>query len=310
MGSGSAPAKIILFGEHAVVHGVPALAAPVSTLRATAFAEPAQPGYGIRLETPSFIAEIPADININTVDDALALTILLTLKALAMPYPDLVIRLDSTIPIASGMGSGAAVSTALARALCAHFGITMPPSELNAIIYEVEKLHHGTPSGIDNTVIVYETPVLFRRGHVPEPLQLGAPLSLLIGDTGHPSSTKLAVEGVWALRAAEPERTQSQFARIGQIIEAARQYMQAGEVEAIGHLMNENHIVLRELTVSSVELDHLVQAALDAGTLGAKLSGGGRGGIMIALVTPETQAQVKSALMAAGAVNVYATTIV
>ena len=118
------------------------------------------------------------------------------LKQLNASPPDVTITIRSDIPIASGLGSGAAVSTALARALCAHSGAPLDEAALNGLIYEVEKIHHGTPSGIDNTVIVYERPVYFVRGQPIEQLTIGAPFTLLIGDTGKSASTRAAVAGV------------------------------------------------------------------------------------------------------------------
>ena len=151
----SASAKAILFGEHAVVYGQPAIAVPVSGLRAFASVRPNSSG----LRIASGKLDIPVDIDAESVDNALALTARLVLKELRLPPPSVTISIRSDIPIASGLGSGAAVSTALARALCAQLDRVLDESSLNRLVYEVEKIHHGTPSGIDNTVIVYERPV-------------------------------------------------------------------------------------------------------------------------------------------------------
>src|SRR5690606_29176624 len=122
----------------------------------------------------------------------------LVLRALDAAPPSATIRIRSDIPIASGLGSGAAVSTALARALCALLERELDDAALNTLIYEVEKIHHGTPSGIDNTVIVYERPIYFMRGKPIQPVTIGAPFTLLIGDTGKSASTREAVAGVRA----------------------------------------------------------------------------------------------------------------
>ncbi len=188
----SAPAKTILVGEHAVVYGQPAIAIPVADLRA--FAEVAPSSGGLRITAADL--DIPVNLDSEQVDHALALTARLVLKALAAPPPDVTINIRSDIPIASGLGSGAAVSTALARALCRVLERQLDEADLNALIYEVEKIHHGTPSGIDNTVIVYERPVYFVRNQPLETLSIGAPFTLLIGDTGKGASTREAVAGV------------------------------------------------------------------------------------------------------------------
>src|SRR5664279_349321 len=185
----SAPAKTILLGEHAVVFGQPAIAVPVSDLRAFARVEPNE--SGLRIATADL--DIPVDVDAESVDNALALTARLVLKQLRAAPPNVTIHIRSDIPIASGLGSGAAVSTALARALCDTVGQRLDTVSLNNLIYEVEKIHHGTPSGIDNTVIVYERPVYFMRGQPIEPLIIGKPFTLLIGDTGKSASTRAAV---------------------------------------------------------------------------------------------------------------------
>lgn len=304
----SAPAKVILFGEHAVVYDQPAIAVPVSSLRATATVNP-----GTRADLRIIAADIGKTTVIaslsQSIDDALALTARLLLQRLDQPVPNLDITLNSQIPIASGLGSGAAITTALARALCAALDARLDDAELNAIVYEVEKLHHGTPSGIDNTVIVYEQPVFFIRGKPIEPIQIAEPFTLLIADTGKPGLTRIAVSAVRALYESQPQRTQPLLDEIGAIARQARQAIETGAVEQLGPLMSRNHALLQQLTVSSPELDNLVQAALDAGAAGAKLSGGGRGGNMIALISPERAEALSEALRTAGAVQVIETRV-
>jgi mevalonate kinase len=301
----SAPAKAILLGEHAVVYGQPAIAVPVSGLRAYASVQPN--ASGLRIAAGDL--DIPVNVDAEEVDHALALTARLVLRALNLPPPDATIAIRSDIPIASGLGSGAAVSTALARALCAAVGQTLDNEMLNDIIYEVEKIHHGTPSGIDNTVIVYERPVYFVRGQPIEPVEIGAPFTLLIADTGKSASTREAVAGVRVLYEHETANVQAVLRKIGTNVREARKALATGDFAELGKRMSANHAALQALTVSSPELDALVNAAKTAGALGAKLSGGGRGGNMIALVTPEAHQKVETALRAAGAVRVFATEV-
>lgn len=302
----SASAKIILVGEHAVVYGQPAIAVPVSDLRAFANVEANESGV---LRIISAELDIPVNINAETVDNALELTARLVLTTLKAAPPSATIYIRSDIPVASGLGSGAAVSTALARALCAALDVEMDEATLNSLIYEVEKIHHGTPSGIDNTVIVYERPVYFVRGQAIETLTRATPFTLLIGDTGKSASTRTAVAGVREFFEREPETVQPMLDEVGAIVRAARAALEAGDLVTLGALMRRNHALLQQLTVSSPELDTLVEAAMGAGALGAKLSGGGRGGNMIALVTAENVTQVTLALRDAGAVRVFATEV-
>jgi mevalonate kinase len=301
----SAPAKAILLGEHAVVYGQPAIAVPVSGLRAYAKVEPNE--SGLRIAAGDL--DIPVNIDAEPVEHALALTARLVLKALDVPAPAVTINIRSDIPIASGLGSGAAVSTALARALCFSVGRTLDNAALNDLIYEVEKIHHGTPSGIDNTVIVYERPIYFVRGQPIEWLMMTAPFTLLIGDTGRSASTREAVGGVRALYERDPQGVQPILDYIGYLVRHARKGIEDHYLPLLASAMHDNQVALRELTVSSPELDRLVETAEYAGALAAKLSGGGRGGNMIALVTPETCTQVEAALYAAGAVHVFKTEV-
>ena len=305
----SAPAKIILFGEHAVVHGQPAIAVPVSALRAYAQAAPAESGSGLLLDASDLGERIVLRASESVPDHPLARAASLCLRSISATVPDLQVQLRSAIPIASGLGSGAALTAALMRALIAAVGAAVPDATLNDWVYEVEREFHGTPSGIDNTVVVFERPLYFVRKERPVLLTVGKSFTLLVADTGIRSSTKEAVGGVHALLAAEPELTRAAFSRIGALVREAREAIAAGCIEALGPLMNENQGLLQQLTVSSPELDTLVAAANTAGAWGAKLSGGGRGGNLIVLCPPESGSLVQAALEQAGAARVFATRI-
>lgn len=308
-----APGKIILFGEHAVVHGQPAIAAPLRAVQASAEAQPAAHGSGLTIHVPATGQTLAVPSITEALDSPLYEAVVypaqLALEALHADLPDLTLTVRSSIPIASGLGSGAALAAAIIRALASALGASLNNDVLNSLVYEAEKRHHGTPSGIDNTVIVYEQAVYFVRGMPPERLRVTAPLTLLVADTGYSSPTHLTVADVRALFDAEPERVGAAFERIGRITQRARAALEGGRPDALGPLMNENHTLLCELTVSSDELDRLCDAARDAGATGAKLSGGGRGGSMIALVDGASVPRVAQALLGAGAVSVFPTTI-
>jgi mevalonate kinase len=211
--------------------------------------------------------------------------------------------------VASGLGSGAAAATAIVRSLAAAAGIVLPPADVSALVFESEKLFHGTPSGVDNTVIAYEQPVWFVRGQPPEPFALARPLTIVVGDTGVASPTGIAVGDVRRAWQAEPERFDALFDAVDRVVRAARRAIEGGDVGALGSLMDDNHETLQRIGVSSLELNRLCQAARRAGALGAKLSGGGRGGNMIALARPEQAEQVANGLLAAGAVRAFHTVI-
>ncbi len=307
MTAASAPGKIILFGEHAVVYGQPALAVPVTQVQATATVERSSRA-GIWIDAPD--VGLAGELSHLPPDDPLAAAVRLVLQTLTVSSPpDLKINIRSSIPVASGLGSGAAVSVALVRALSAQLGQPLPDETVSALAYEVEKLHHGTPSGIDNTVITYARPVFFVRGQPVETFQVGHSFTLVIGDTGVASVTRSAVGDVRSLWLADSQRWERVFDRVGAIVREARQAIAEGRVEALGPLMDANHALLQEMTISSPELDRLVAAARKAGAPGAKLSGGGRGGNMIALASPGTDKTIAAALEKAGARRTITTTV-
>jgi len=299
MVTASAPGKIILCGEHAVVYGRPAIAIPITQVRATATLEPAPPGTGLTLIAPDLDRTVRLDD--AAPDDPLAAIVRGTLVHLGAAPPDATLTVRSTIPLASGMGSSAAIATACVRALAAYLGAALDAATISALVYEVEKLHHGTPSGIDNTVIAYEQPVYFVRGQPIEQLTIEGTFYLAIADTGVASPTRLAVGDVRRAWEADPTTYERLFDEIGAIVRAARSALAAGRAGDLGPLLTANQERLRQIGVSSPELERLIGAALQAGAAGAKLCGAGRGGNMIALVSPRTQANVVEALTAAGA---------
>jgi len=305
-----APGKAILLGEHAVVYGRPAIAVPVTQLRACATVTDAPAGQGIIIHAEDLGSSHHFGTPIDSADPAFALeaTVRHTLDWMGSQLPlDLTLTICSTVPIARGLGSGAAVATALVRALAQHLGHSPTATEVSDLVYQTEILHHGTPSGIDNTVIAFEQPVYFVKGRSLETLRAGKPLWLVIGDTGIASPTKVAVRDVRRAWRREPGRYEAWFDRIGAIADAARKALATGDIPLLGRLMDENQELLENIDVSSKELDALIGAARSAGALGSKLCGAGRGGNMIALVSPTSVQDVADAVRGAGAVNVIVT---
>ncbi|MDJ0756185.1 MAG: mevalonate kinase [Ardenticatenaceae bacterium] len=318
----SAPGKIILFGEHAVVYGEPAIAVPVTQVGATAAVETAAHD-GILLRAPDlgedlWLRNAPADHPLAAAVHALFSAA--KTAGFSRPNIGLTASVSSTIPIASGLGSGAAIAAVLIRALAQHLDWPSLATDhaVSQITYEVERIHHGTPSGIDNTVVSYGRPVFFVRAGAevkPRSVQLletfepADPLHFLIGDTGIKAPTRESVGDVRRRWLADPQTFEAYFDRCGQIALAARKAIERGDLPEIGRLMNQNHQLLRQLTVSSAALDNLVAAAVQSGALGAKMSGGGRGGNMIALVEKAAADRVKDRLLQAGAVRVLETDV-
>jgi mevalonate kinase len=318
----SAPGKIILFGEHAVVYGRPALAVPATQVHADVEVVDS-PRAGIWIHAPNVnlhaeLSSLPSDH-----PAAAATRSVFSVLGISSP-PPLEIKITSTIPVASGLGSGAAVTVAIIRALSSFITSTslsagfhlssfaqhpLSNEQINSLAYEIEKLHHGTPSGIDNTVITYSKPVYFIKGQPIETFKVGSPFTLVIADTGISAPTKESVGAVRRLWELDKPRWENVFDEIGEIVQAAKEKIENGEWRLLGALMDANHALLQQLTVSSPELDRLVESARRSGASGAKLSGGGRGGNMIALVEKEKAAHVAESLMSAGAKRTIITEI-
>jgi mevalonate kinase len=308
--SASASAKTILFGEHAVVYQRPAIAVPISNLRTkvSIFANPLGKPEDILIVAPNielnkYYYELDNDhpfrIAIDVVSNHFHLD----------HFPACEITITSTIPIASGLGSSASTAVALIRALVNFLGQCIDDQMVSDLAFQVEKVHHGNPSGIDNTVIAFEKPIFFIKTYPIETLQVQNPLNLVIGDTGIRSLTKEVVSSVREKWSGNKESYERIFDQIGEISKSAKIAIETGKIDKLGVLMNENHMLLKQIDVSCNELDKLISSALRAGAIGAKLCGGGRGGNMVALVKEKDSMQIQNALKAAGAIQVFFTQI-
>jgi mevalonate kinase len=306
----TAPGKVILFGEHAVVYGKPAVAVPVHSTRARAQVVdlPDDPAGWVRLEAPgiqlsSWLHEMPEA-------NPLVAAVRLSSKDLGQKLGSaLRITIESEIPVGAGMGSSAAVSVAVLRAVTAHLGQELSAERVSDLAFNVEKLQHGTPSGIDNSVVAHERPLYFISGQPLQFLQVGRPFTLMIGDSGDRLPTRESVAAVRELRAADPQSVDRLFAEIAAISEQGRRLIESGDPHQLGPLLDRNQTLLKAIGVSGKGLEELIRAAKRAGALGAKLSGAGRGGIMIALVEPASAEAVGIALREAGATRTIRTEV-
>ncbi|MFQ5921988.1 MAG: mevalonate kinase [Anaerolineales bacterium] len=305
MTKASAPGKVILLGEHAAVYGRPALAAPVQAVRAHAEVLSLDDDR-VKLEAP----EVGIEAYLDEMPDSqpLARAIRLSMEE-AQVSGGIQVRVTSDIPPASGLGSSAAVSVAIMRAVCEHFEHELAADRAAQMAFEVEKLHHGDPSGIDNTVVAFEIPLLFIKGEEPRPLGVTGRFQFVIGDTGEPSPTKELVTMLRGRWAGDTEFVDALFDSIGELTDQAAASIGQGEIDNLGPLMHHSQTLLETLGVSGPSLERLIRAAIGAGALGAKLSGAGGGGIMIALVDDSSLEAVDSALREAGAVRTIHTAI-
>jgi mevalonate kinase len=306
----TAPGKVILFGEHAVVYGQPAIAFPVPNISTKVIIH-ANPQAN-----PGTIHIIASDTGLNSNLDELGDqhpirvaidTLLAQVKLSTIPACD--IHISSTIPIASGLGSGAAISIALIRALCSHLGIFLKDGEISDLAFKVEKIFHGTPSGIDNTVIAYNKPIFFIRGEKPRFITAKAPFHFVLADTGIRSKTVDMVAGVRRRLNQNGEKYEGIFQEIGKISHSALNKLETGDIPSIGSLMSQNHCLLQALEVSNDQLDNLVDSAMKHGSLGAKLVGAGGGGHIAALCNQNELHSLSEALLKTGAKNTIQITI-
>jgi hydroxymethylglutaryl-CoA reductase len=295
--TGCGHGKIILFGEHAVVYGKRAIAAPIPLAVHSRVVDTdngvwiVMPRWGVeqRLHDDpvkrSAIEEIGAGI----------------LDRLGLSDRSMRIEVYSEIPRAMGLGGSAAVAVAIIRALDLHYGLGLADEEVNQYAYRAEQVAHGTPSGIDNTVATFGRPILYRAGSPPqiEEIVFAKPIRFVIGITGSESLTAKTVARVRAARDKNRAVIDRVFRGIDALTGQALVAIKHHNLERLGDLMNVCHGLLNSLQVSSWELEELIQIAREHGALGAKLTGGGGGGSMIALC-PENAERVIEAMKAGG----------
>ena len=283
MGKGSGFGKVILFGEHFVVHGVPGI---VSAIDSTNDAEVRKTTKGITVrdvrKAAKGYAEEKRAQQLESIDRIL--------KAMGMEPKKVAfdIFLGGTLPGFSGLGASAASSVAIARAIAEEYGKKFSDEKINEIAYEAEKAYAGTPSGIDNTAATFGGLLWFKKNleggqNTIEKLHIKTPVEIVIGSTGVVANTKAMVEGVADRKRRNPEKYDAWFEQAEALALIGRKALYEYNLRKVGELMNENHSLLQEIEVSHEKLDHLVDITRKEGAYGAKLTGGGGGGCMVAL---------------------------
>ena len=308
--SASACAKLILLGEHAVVYGEPALAVPFSGLRARAAVEAWIGAPSGRIHIFARDLDLDQEWSLLPENNLVrnALTLVLTELGIER-LPTCKLNLTTEIPISSGLGASAALAVALMRAFSAFLGHPLDSERLNALAFESETLIHGRPSGIDNTVVVYEQPILFSKARGFEVVRSTDDFHLLVADSGVKKATALTVSQLAQDYSENPENIGAIIREIGSLTQAGVRALRMGDQPALGDALNRNQELLTLLNLSCPELDTLISAARQAGALGAKLTGGGKGGHMLALTAPDQLERVRNALLKAGARSVYHTVL-
>ncbi|MFW6051137.1 MAG: mevalonate kinase [Myxococcota bacterium] len=278
--------KLILLGEHGVVYGRPALAASVAR-GVTATARPAD---GDRLEVRPWGVSVSPDAP-SEAPLARAFRAALDLYE-GESRPPLHVDAEVALPGGAGLGCSAALGVAVIGAIDERLGRPRAPAALAEAAMAWERVFHGNPSGIDAAMAAGQAGIaVYRRGEPLEPVVPRTPPCLVVGHSGEPGSTAAMVAEVARQHARAPERMEQIFDAMASLVRNGRIALEAGDVRSLGRLMDLNQALLSSVLVSTSRLEELCVAARQAGALGAKLTGGGGGGCMIALVENESAAE-------------------
>jgi mevalonate kinase len=293
MGKGSGFGKVILFNEHFVVYGIPSI---VSAIAQTTIATVERfEGKGWRLEDLRPATRKYKEEKIG--QQGGSVDRILKAAEVELSRNPIKITLKGDLVAASGIGASAASCVAIARAVSDEFGLHLSDERINDIAFEGELAYHGTPSGVDNTAATYGGLIWFIRNkpNVIERIELKEPVEIVMGNTGKIADTMSVVNGVRERKEKYPEKYDKIFKEAKKLAHGAREALENFDLERVGKLMDDNHRLLQSIEVSCEELDFLVKLARDHGAIGAKLTGGGCGGNMVAL-TPGKDLQEKVAM--------------
>lgn len=290
--------KVILFGEHAVVYGSHAIAAPIPMAMQARIIEPTSKGINLRI--PDW--DVDEQIFENSLDEHQVIDSLnMIIEELDLKNADMKIEIYPHIPKAIGLGGSASLAVALIRALSSFFNKDLTDEQINELAYKSESIFHGTASGIDNTLATYGKFMLFKKGDPPfmQNLKVKKPIRLVIGLTGIEGLTVKTVGRVRELWQSNKSQYEHIFNEINTLVMQAVQAIESYNLPELGSLMDINQGLLNALQVSSPEIEELVHIVRANGALGAKLTGGGGGGAIIALC-PDNAEKVMIAMKEVG----------
>lgn len=299
-GIGTATGKIILIGEHSVVYGEPAIAFPFHAAAVTATAEQSEE---MRLHCSYFSGQLAhAPKQLHNIKESIIQTLAFLNKEDSFSF-----TVTSTIPPERGMGSSAAVAVAVIRSIFDYYSYAYTEVELSSLVNKAEKIAHGNPSGIDAAATSGTQPILFVKGKALQHFPMNMTSAwLIVADTGIKGQTREAVKDVAHLFEMNKQEISDKIAALGQLTLESKQAILANNTKQLGNTMTAAQQLLTELTVSHPMIERLITAAKATGALGAKLTGGGRGGCVIALAdSPDTANEIAKALKNEGAVNTW-----
>ncbi|KEQ35712.1 mevalonate kinase [Streptococcus hohhotensis] len=269
LGVGQAHSKIILIGEHAVVYGYPAISLPLLEVEVTCKV--------VSAESPWRLYE----------EDTLSMAVYASLEYLEITEACIRCEIDSAIPEKRGMGSSAAISIAAIRAVFDYYQAELPHDVLEILVNRAEMIAHMNPSGLDAKTCLSDHPIRFIKNVGFTELEMDLSAYLVIADTGVYGHTREAIQVV-----QNKGKDALPFLHaLGELTQQAEDAISQKDAEELGQILSQAHLHLKEIGVSSPEADHLVETALNHGALGAKMSGGGLGGCIIALADNLTHAQ-------------------
>lgn len=298
---GLAHSKVILIGEHAVVHGQPAIAIPFPLIGVETVIEYV-PGT-VKLDSSFYYG--PLHLAPNSLR-GIANCITGTLEYLEVPYRDLVIRINSSIPPGKGLGSSASVAISVIRSLFNYANEECTNEALLHLSNIAETYAHGSPSGIDTLTITSDSPIWFEKDQPIQKIEIKEDFHFIVADSGRDADTKSAVASVTGLLKKAPKKIQRKIERIGQLTHDAKGALEKASKHFLGHMLDEAQKELEYLGVSDVVLNRLIRYAKQEGALGAKLTGGGNGGCIIALAQNEVHSkQLAEKLLEFGAQSVW-----
>lgn len=301
LGSGKATGKVILIGEHTVVYGEPAIALPF---------------YAAQIETKVYQSEGTSTIDCDyfsgnledSKDEIFGIYTLIhaVCDFLNQNTASLHVVINSKLPPRRGLGSSASVSVSIVRALFDAFNTDLSEKTLHDLVNIAEEVHHFNPSGLDANTIMKGKPIFFQKGAAMHVLPIALEGYLVVADTGDTGHTKEAVQKVSLMLKQNPEVVKNLMNRNGELASFVARELSFGSLEAIGNALNESQLILKSFGVSNTHIDRLLKASRNAGALGAKLTGSGMGGCVIALCkTYEDALNIESAMRAAGAVQTW-----